>query len=359
MKENEAMHHPRQLYGQVVECLTRSECTALATIIARTGSGPREAGAAMVVREDGRTLGTVGGGLFEAQTKEIAGKVLRERLPACRTFSFAGQLMEEGGMICGGEAEVLVDFLDAAEPSCGRIFSQILKDQEAGRPSWLVRSIRIEKSGGSLKTGLGLLGEEGLDAGSLDLSCLDQNRLKEACRQTEPVLIPCGEVRYFIQPAALPETVFIFGAGHIARELAPICSALGFRTVVIDDRSDFANAERFPTATRLLVAESYEDCFGRLDIDEAGYIVIVTHGHAHDRTVLSFALKTPARYIGMIASRRKREIIYRSLEEEGAALEDLARAHSPIGLDIGARTPAEIAVSIAAELIAVRTGRIK
>jgi xanthine dehydrogenase accessory factor len=127
--------------------------------------------------------------------------------------------------------------------------------------------------------------------------------------------------------------------------------------VVIDDRREFANVERFPAADEIAVVDSFGECFSGLTVGRSAYVVIVTRGHGHDQVVLSRALGTPARYIGMIASRRKREIIFGSLMQEGFHGEALARVHSPIGLDIGARTPAEIAVSIAAELIAVRAGR--
>lgn len=262
-------------------------------------------------------------------------------------------------MICGGQVELLVDFLDSADPVCRALFAAVLKRQEANRPSWLVRSIRIAPDGGLGKTGIGLLDEEGFDPGTLAAPLPDIDRLKEARRRAEPVLIDSGELRYFIQPAGLADTLFIFGAGHIARELAPIGSTLGFRTVVIDDRAEVATAERFPSAAEIIVADSYEDCFRRLTFDSSSYIVIVTHAHTHDRAVLSLALKTNAGYIGMISSRRKREMIYTALRQEGVAQIDLDPVHCPIGLTIGAQTPAEIAVSIAAELIAVRTGTIR
>jgi xanthine dehydrogenase accessory factor len=354
MQETDGLHHPAQLYRKIGECLARGDCVALATVLARSGSGPREAGASMLVMGDGRTLGTVGGGLIEAQTTETAAKVLRDRLPVCRAFSLAAPRVDSGGMICGGEMEVLVDFLDAADPACRRIFENVLERQEANRSSWLVRSIPIAENGAAGKTGIGLMDEEGFAPGTLAIPLPEIGRLKEARRRTEPVLIECGPLRYFVQPACLLETVFIFGAGHVARELAPICSAIGFRTVVIDDRADFATAERFPSAAGILVADSYEDCVRRLGFDASSFVVIVTHAHAHDRIVLSLALKTAAGYIGMISSRRKRDMLFQTLRGEGVAEDALARVHSPIGLAIGAQTPAEIAVSIAAELIAVK-----
>jgi xanthine dehydrogenase accessory factor len=359
MKEADALHDPRQLTRQISDSLGRGECVALATIIARSGSGPREAGASMLVMEDGRTLGTVGGGLLEAQATRIAREVLRTRLPVCRPFSLAETQLEAGGMICGGDVELLVDFLDAADPACRALFAEVLKRQEADRASWLVRSIRVAPDGGLGKTGIGLMDEEGFDPGTLASPLPEIGLLKEERRRAESVLIDSGALRYFIQPVGLSDRLFIFGAGHIARELAPIGSALGFRTVVIDDRAEVATAERFPSAADIIVTDSYDECFRELSFDASSFIVIITHAHTHDWAVLSLALKTKAGYIGMISSRRKRELIYAALRREGLAESDLERVHCPIGLTIGAQTPAEIAVSIAAELVAVRTGTIR
>lgn len=355
VKNSDSLHHPEQLYREIRDRLIQGECAALATVIALSGSGPREPGAAMLVLEDGRTLGTVGGGLLEAQVIEIARRVLHERVPACGTFSLSESEVEAGGMLCGGRVEVLVDFLDAGAPTYGRILAAALKAQEAGRRCWLATSIRGADSEGSLRTGLGLLDGEEFDPGTLDAACRKPERLRMSRCETDPLLVHFDDVRCFLQPVAPRESVFLFGAGHVARELSPLCSALGFRIVVIDDRPDCANAERFPQAADIRVVDSFDTSLHQMDIGDSAFIIIMTNGHAHDRTVLAGALKTPARYIGMIASRRKRDLIFRSLREEGVAAEALARVYSPIGLDIGARTPAEIAVSIAAELIAVRT----
>jgi xanthine dehydrogenase accessory factor len=358
MEQGERPYDPRDLWQWIAESLGRSEPVVLATIIDRGGSGPREAGASLAVLEDGRALGTVGGGLLEARVLETAGRVHRDRLPVLRRFSLTAETVAAGGMLCGGRLEVLVDYLDPVDPSCGEIIAQLLKRRGEGRFVWLVRSIAGSGDGAAPKTGIGLIDEEGIAAGSLDPACLDADRLTRERRRGEAVLMDCGPVRLFVQPVGIPSTIFIFGAGHIAQALAPVCSLAGFRVVVIDDRPEFAARERFPTAAEIRVADSFSEEFDRLAIDGSGYVVIVTHAHTHDRDVLARAMKTEAGYIGMISSRRKREIIFASLRDEGVDEGALGRVHSPIGLDIGARTPAEIAVSIAAELIAVRAGKL-
>ena len=358
MKNAETIHASADLWRLIAESLGLGEPVVLATVIDRVGSGPREAGASLAVFGDGRTSGTVGGGLLEARVLEEAQRVHRDRLPVLQKFFLTAEEVNAGGMLCGGELEVLIDYLDAADPPCRGIFERLLKAQEEGRFVWLVRSIRGAGGRTVLKTGIGLM-EEGLAAGSLDPLCLDEERLRRERRRGEAVLMDCGSVRCFVQPVGIPETVFIFGAGHVAQALTPLCASAGFRVVVIDDRPEYAIRERFPMAAEVRVTDASFDCFGELGIAATDYVVVVTHGHAHDRTVLAGALKTGALYIGMIASRRKRDLIFDSLRGEGAGENDLGRVHSPIGLSIGARTPAEIAVSIVAEMIGVRTGTIR
>ncbi|MFP4348583.1 MAG: xanthine dehydrogenase accessory protein XdhC [Desulfococcaceae bacterium] len=154
----------------------------------------------------------------------------------------------------------------------------------------------------------------------------------------------------------LHKTAFLFGAGHVSRQLAKLTQMVGFRTVVLDDRSEFANRDRFPGVDQVHVLDRFENTFSGLSTDSNSFIVILTRGHSHDRTVLAQALRTQAGYIGMIGSHRKRDTIYRSLRDEGFTTADLDRVHCPIGLDIGGETPEEIAVSIVAEMIEVRSG---
>lgn len=157
-----------------------------------------------------------------------------------------------------------------------------------------------------------------------------------------------------IDPVGNRGTALIFGAGHVGRNLVPVLSSVEFRTVVLDDRQEFASRERFGSVDEIVHLDSFEEAFKGVTIDERSYIIIVTRGHLHDRTVLRQALRTKAAYIGVIGSRTKRDLTFQALLDEGFAKADLERIHSPIGLPIKAETPAEIAVSIAAELIRIR-----
>jgi len=162
-----------------------------------------------------------------------------------------------------------------------------------------------------------------------------------------------GDTEVFIEPILTPSTLYIFGGGHIALALARMGKLCGFDITVIDDRAEFASAERFPEA-EVILAEEFTKSFSKIKIDRLSYIIIVTHGHKHDELVLEWAVGTPARYIGMIGSKTKVKTVYSHLLSRGISKEQLDRVHSPIGLEIEAQTPEEIAVSILAEIIKVR-----
>ena len=162
-----------------------------------------------------------------------------------------------------------------------------------------------------------------------------------------------GQMEVFIEPLIPGERLFIFGAGHISYFLAPMASAVGFQLTIVDDREEFANKERFPQADQLIVDE-FARATKEISPNELSYIVIVTRGHAYDEQVLHWALSTKARYIGMIGSQSKVRTIFNNLQGKGITKEELKKVYAPIGLDIGAQSPAEIAVCILAQLIEIR-----
>jgi xanthine dehydrogenase accessory factor len=164
-----------------------------------------------------------------------------------------------------------------------------------------------------------------------------------------------NQVEIFAEPIIADPFLYVFGGGHVSSQIVPLASRVGFQVVVIDDRQEFADIKNFPDA-RDVHQFPFDGVMDKLPVDKSSYLVIVTRGHVHDKNVLAQALKTDARYIGMIGSTRKRNIIYEKLIEEGFTKEELNRVHSPIGLEIGAETPEEIAVSIVAELIMIRAG---
>ena len=166
-------------------------------------------------------------------------------------------------------------------------------------------------------------------------------------------LICGGQLNVYVEPVVPQPRAFLFGAGHVAQAIAKVAHLAGFATVIVDDRERFASRERFPDAEQIHAAE-YEQIFPRLEINSSSYLIIVTRGHRDDMRVLRLAVQTPARFIAMIGSKRKVISIVKELEKEGIPREKFERLTAPMGLDIGAVTPEEIAVSVVAEMIAVR-----
>ena len=179
------------------------------------------------------------------------------------------------------------------------------------------------------------------------------HRSLTASEAEEEGMVCGGDLEVFIEPILTPPALYIFGGGHISLPLAKMGKLCGFNIAVIDDRADFASAERFPEAN-VILAEDFTRSFPKVKIDKSSYIVIVTRGHQHDEVVLEWAVGTPAKYVGMIGSKTKNATIFSHLRDRGITREQLDRVHAPIGLEIGAQTPEEIAVSILAELIKVR-----
>jgi len=174
-------------------------------------------------------------------------------------------------------------------------------------------------------------------------------------REEEATMICGGQMDVFLEPILPPETLYLFGAGHISQGTAAMGKALGFRVVVIDPRPEYNNIERFPDADSLIV-EEYDSAFGKLDVGEDSYIVIYTTGHVLDEQCLQFAVGTKAKYIGMNGSKKKVKEVKERLLQKGVSRQQLDRVYAPIGIEIGAETPQEIAISILAEIIRVKKG---
>jgi len=342
-------------YGRLAGLLGSGERIALCTILHLAGSGPRRAGAKMLVREAGGSMGSIGGGVLEVKAAAWAQEVLRTGQAMCRPFALDLQQASDEGMTCGGQVEVLIEPLEGVRPAVRDFFGQILAPGSSDGPAWLVTAIREEGDGVATAR---LLVAGGRAVASLSGAGLDfPEDLLRPPAPPAPVLVERGDLRYFLEPLTRPITVFVFGGGHIAVHLVPLCDRLGFRTVVMDDRADFVSRERFPQASELLAPASLADAPVGLSLGDDSFVVIATRGHGGDQAILRQALRRRPGYIGMIGSRRKRQLIFDQLASEGFSAEDLAQVACPIGLPIGAETPEEIAVSIAAQLIAARAAR--
>jgi xanthine dehydrogenase accessory factor len=338
-----------------VDLLRQNQGIVLAVIISSQGSSPRMAGTRMLVAEDGHIFGTIGGGLLEARAIQTALEMHGGAPGRILTFDLTNEDAAAMEMICGGRVRVFLDRILPTEKN-KVLFARWHGAMSRGKKMILATTGAIADDTVE-EVSHTLLDNAGEIAGQLPLSPESIERLAESVAGSEGITVQTTEDFLVVFDPGQPRpTLYLFGAGHVARPTAELAVVAGFRVEVLDDRAEFAEAGRFPGASAVHVLSDFDHAAAGLSIDANDHIVIVTRGHLHDKTVLAQALKTPAAYIGMIGSRRKRDTIYRELLEEGFSDADLARVHCPIGMDIGAETPEEIGVSIVAEMISLRRG---
>lgn len=342
----------KSVYHRMLQELDRGRGVVWARVARRDGSAPRSVGAACLVFRDGTLHGSVGGGHLESRVAEEGMRLLERGGTHLLSYRLQQQDAAENGMICGGDVDILMECI--SPESGGRdAVAQAARLLDQGLCGVQCSFVPQSKSVGA-QAGQALLDENGECWG--DLSIPDKLRQVISSRK-DPALVTTQEGSlYFIDPVRSRPALVIFGGGHVSLPLARMASEVHFRVIVVDDRQDFANKERFPFADQVL-AVSFTEAFDRLAISQDHYLAIVTRGHIYDRDVLRLALQTRAAYIGMIGSRKKIQAIFDTLRREGFLSEELERVYTPIGLDIGAKTPEEIALSIAAELVRVRSGR--
>ncbi len=251
------------------------------------------------------------------------------------------------------------------------IYEEIVKLRAEGRRGAVATIVSVRGSIPSFKTAKMLVRDDGTICGTIGGGCVEADvwrAAREVMEEEKPRtltfdlnhdpkydtgLVCGGTLDIFIEPVLPPALLYIFGAGHVSASLYKTAKDAGFDVTIVDDRESYANRERFPEA-REVIAQDFDQVMNTLKPSEASYIVIVTRGHRDDMRVLRWAVQTKARYVGMIGSERKTIGIFRELQKEGLSSQLFERVHAPIGLDIGAVTPEEIAVAITAELIAVR-----
>ena len=250
------------------------------------------------------------------------------------------------------------------------LFEEIVRMRRAGQRAALATIVHTNGSIPSYESSRMLVREDGSIAGTIGGGCVEAEvwaAAKEVMQKESPRkmvfnlnneasydngLICGGTLEVFVEPILPQPMLYLFGGGHVSMAVAKAASTAGFGIAVVDDRESFANAERFPMAHE--IHTSYQDAFEKIRPTAASYLVIVTRGHKEDMLVLAWAVRTEARYLGMIGSKRKVLSVYKALENDGYKPEEFERVFAPMGLEIGALSPEEIAVSIVAELIAVR-----
>lgn len=389
---------PEQFYREIVALLREQRPFALATVVHTSGSTPQKAGARAIFLPDGRVLGTLGGGCMEAESRRRALELIRT--PDFNTETRRhGEGLEQGdgeagerrddhkapehllldlhldddfgwddGLICGGSAQIFIQPMSDAGEGPGFTPAEIYDAAialKADRHRGMLAMVVAAPSAADLGRTL-LIPEEGAPVGTLQDEALQEQLvttarglLREGGEAPRRLALAGGAVTAYLEPILPRPVLVVMGAGHIGTALTHYASRIGFEVVVVDDRASFANRERLPDADQVIVDDVVKVA-RRWPKTPETYLVLVTRGHRNDAAVLREVIGAPCAYIGMIGSRRKVLTIYDEFLAEGIATpEQLARVHAPVGLDIGALTVDEIALSIAAELIAVRRGGVR
>lgn len=348
----------REIYEELEELLKKKDPFSLATVVRTRGSTPQKPGSKMLVRYDGSFAGTLGGGCVEAEAWTAAKTAIGEGTPPdVQSFTLTDELAAQDGLVCGGTMYILID-----RPQEDPLFTQYTDEINRAYSGGQSVALAILSKAGSLGGQVGsklLIREDGTTLGSMGHPQVDQAAIKPAKESMafgRKDLVTTGDgAEIYIESFTSPPTIIVVGAGHMALAIYNLAKLLSFRTMIVDDRPEFANRERFPDVDRIVVND-FVSGLRELDIKPNTFIIVATRGHKYDDVALLEAAKTQARYVGLVGSKRKALLIYRSLLEEGIPIERVREIYSPIGLDLGGRTPEEIALSILAEIEKVRLG---
>ncbi|MCF6267732.1 MAG: XdhC family protein [Desulfuromusa sp.] len=333
---------------KIISLLEDGQPVVLITVIDKQGSGPRSPGAKIVIVEDGTFWGTIGGGQVENQAISFARQFFTEDAQAA-VVHFQLKPGHEGeniDMLCGGRVSLLVEKItpDNETIALFRRFQALSTTPQKG--VWAIDLNRIDSEQKVTR----YLIEKGTPPSSVPTALL---KWQKGLGTSRLVDLEEGS-SWFVDSSIHSGHLFLIGGGHVALAVARLAQAADFAVTVCDNRAEFASRSRFPDIDDVVITPEFTRLFAQAPINSESYIVILTHGHDYDQTALEQALQTDAGYVGMIGSLRKRGAIYANLEKAGFTKEQLAEVHCPVGLEIGAESPFEIALSIVAELIQKR-----
>ena len=337
-----------RIYTALYENLKAGRPAVLLTVVERKGSTPRGIGSHQVVFVDGTTMGTVGGGYQEHLAIECGKACLAEKRSDFRRLILHPNDVEDIDAACGGELTVFCQYFDPALPKVLEVLAAMISALQHKTASWLVFDI-----GDVNHWGMALLTDSVIGCGKMaSLQSIDA----AWCRSHPAGMTDVGDGCLYHERLALPGRVFIFGGGHVAQALVPVLSGIDFSCIVIDDRPEFAKGDLFPQAAAVRLVD-YRELPEDLGITADDYVCVMTRGHHGDYDVQRQILPIRPHYLGVIGSRRKLAFVKGKLLADGFSEADIDACYGPIGLAISAETPAEIAISIAAEMIAVRARR--
>ena len=349
----------QEVFHEAVNRLEKGESVVVATVIRTKGSTPQKPGAKLLVRQDGTGAGTLGGGCVEGDIWFAAKQLMQQGGEAeYREYELNEELAAEDGLVCGGTMYFLIDPVYTP----GDYLPYAREIDFAYKGEGAVALATVIKSGNDGKSRIGdklFIRENGMTEGTLgnletDKGAIEKAKILMIHGRNEYVMTASG-AEYFIEAYTTPPQLVICGGGHVSRALASLAKPLEFRLFITDDREEFANEDRFPEAD-IIVSEKPEDALPNLPINPNTFIVVATRGHRYDNSALLAAAKTPARYVGLMGSKRKTILIYEDLMRSDLSLDRIREIRSPIGLDIKARTPEEIAISIMSEVLMFRLG---
>ena len=341
---------------EIIDSLKTEDHVILATIISTNGSTPASAFSKMLVRDGGkRWTGTVGGGCMEGDVLQEAIGMFNSASAKVLTFHLNETNVDQG-LICGGNLDILIEPISKRDLP---FIAELKAYRDNGDDCVIVTSIsqsgRVD-SKVCIASPAALINEDSSRPGRIDRTTMDE-AVRKAFHQaeTQRMRTEAGEV--FIEPIGGIPHLIIFGGGHVSKYISRAASMAGFRITVVDDRPEYANPQRFPEAEKTLAVD-FSEAFQHLQFTPSTYTVIVTRGHRSDEEILERVIALPTKYIGMIGSKRKILTTYGHLKERGVSSALLENVHAPVGLEIGAATAEEIGISVVAQLIAIRRGRI-
>lgn len=336
----------KDLIEKLLATVSSGDDCVLVTVVASSGSTPRGAGARMVITEKGHLCGTIGGGAVEFRSEQTAAKLLKEQSSCVEHFRLHPNDVADLGMICGGAVDVYFRFIRGGDEEIIKLCGRILELYDKHERAWLICEIGEGSEGGMAVYG----GKSGLFG-------VDVPENVYMLRRSKPCQAEENGKTYYCEELIKPGRVFVFGGGHVAQALVPELARVGFPCVVLEDRPDFARPELFGGVAETRIVDMHDLSAVAGEITGDDYVCVMTRGHKDDYEVQRQLLKAGARYFGVIGSSKKTASVFARLKNDGYTDADLERITAPIGLPIGGETPAEIAVSVTAQLIMVRAGK--
>ena len=349
----------KEVFEEATNQLNEKHPLVIATVVRTKGSTPQKPGAKLLVRNDGSGVGTLGGGCVEGDIWYAAKQLMKNRGSAETIgYELNEEIAAQDGLVCGGTMFFLVDpIYEKGQESL--FLDEINSAYLGGEPVALASLVKTAPDIDAKLAGKLLIRSDGSVEGTLGADNLNSEAIKYgielmAYGNSKYVRSETG-AEYFVEGYTTPPRIILCGGGHVSRAVYTFAVNLGFNLTVIDDREEFANNTRFPLGD-VVVAENSAEGFRSVEINKNTFIVIATRGHRYDHVSLEAALNTSASYIGLLGSKRKTILIYEELLSKGVSIDRIKDVRAPIGLDINARTPEEIAISIMAEILMIRNG---